>query len=102
MVNNKILGLVGLSARAGKICFGADSTEENIIKRKAKLIIIATDSSDRTKKRFTELCEKYNVPVILYSNIDGLSKSIGKQNKAIVGVKEANIAKEIEKIYNRG
>ena len=102
MINNKILGLVGLSARAGKICFGADSTEEAIQKRKAKLIIIATDSSERTKKRFTELCEKYNIPVILYSNIDEISKAIGKQNKAIVGIKEANIAKEIEKIYNRG
>ena len=102
MINDKILGLVGLAARARKISFGADSTEEEIQKRKAKLVIVAEDSSDRTKKRFTELCQEFNVPIIFYSNIEDISKAIGKQNKAIVSIKEANIAKQIEKVYNRG
>ena len=43
----------------------------------------------------------YNIPIIICSEIDELSKAIGKQNKAIVGVKDINIAAEIEKI-NRG
>ena len=34
--------------------------------------------------------------------IEELSKSIGKSNKAIIGVKDINIAKEIEKINNGG
>jgi len=28
LINKKILGLIGLSARARKVCFGADSVEE--------------------------------------------------------------------------
>ena len=102
MINNKILGLIGLSARARKICFGTDSTQQEIQKGKVKLIIVAENSSDRTKRKFTQLCEKNNIPILIYNNIDNISKSIGKENKAVIGIKEINIAKEIEKIYNRG
>ena len=36
MINNKILGLIGLAMKAGKVSFGADSVEEGIEKRKIK------------------------------------------------------------------
>ena len=93
---------MGLSSRAGKICFGTDSTIENIEKRKVKLLIIAKDSSERTKKRFFELSEKYNIHIIEFGTIDEISKAIGKQNKAVIGIKDINLGKEIEKIYNGG
>ena len=89
---------MGLSARAGKICFGTDSTIENITKRKVKLVIIAIDTSERTKMRFFELCEKYNIHIIEFGTIEQISKSIGKVNKAVIGIKDINLATEIEKI----
>ena len=46
MINNKIWGLVGLAARARKICFGADSVEQEMKKKKVKLVLIAQDSSE--------------------------------------------------------
>ena len=54
----RILGLIGLAAKARKICFGADSVEEQIKKRKVFLIIVATNSSDRTKEKFIKLSEE--------------------------------------------
>lgn len=102
MINNNILGLIGLAMKAGKICFGADSVEENIIKQKVKLLIISEDSSERTKNKFIKLCEKYNIPVIIDGDIDTLSKAIGKNNKAIIGIKDINFAEAIQKKYNGG
>ncbi len=102
MINNNILGLIGLAMKAGKICFGADSVEENIIKQKVKLLIISEDSSERTKNKFIKLCEKYNIPVIIDGDIDTLSKAIGKNNKAIIGIKDINFAESIQKKYNGG
>ena len=98
MVNNKIWGLVGLAARARKICFGADSVEQEIKKKKVMLVLIAQDSSDRTKTKFQNLCKENNVKSLIIGDIDTLSKSIGKQNKAIVGIKEENLAKQIIKV----
>lgn len=102
MINNNILGLIGLAMKAGKVCFGADSVEENLIKQKVKLLIISEDSSERTKNKFINICKKYNVPVIIDGDIDTLSKSIGKNNKAIIGIKDINFAESIQKKYNGG
>ena len=88
--------------KAGKVCFGADSVEENIIKQKVKLLIISEESSERTKNKFVKLCEKNNISVIIDGDIESLSKSIGKNNKAIIGIKDINFAKSIQKKYNGG
>ena len=34
--------------------------------------------------------------------IENLSKAIGKSNKAIIGIKDKNLAKEIQKKYDGG
>lgn len=88
--------------RAGKVSFGADSVEEGIIKRKVKLVIISKDSSERTKNKFIEICEKNKLPVIIDWDIESLSKAIGKNNKAILGIKDTNFADSIQKKYNGG
>lgn len=102
MSNKKILGLIGLAARARKICFGADSVELEIKKKKVNLIMVATDASDRSKEKFKKLGENYNIPIILEGEIEILSKAIGKSNKAIIGIEDVNLANEIQKIKNGG
>ena len=99
MTNKKILGLLGLASRARKITFGTDSTLQDIKKNKVKLVIVAEDASDRTKNKFIEATSNLSIPIIIFESIDNLSKAIGKDNKAIIGVKESNIATEIEKLY---
>ena len=88
--------------RARKISFGSDSVEEDIKRKKVYLVIIAKDSSERTKNRFIKLCNENNIEKIIISDIETISKKIGKNNKAIIGIKEKNIANQIQKIYNGG
>ncbi len=88
--------------RARKVCFGSDSVEEEIKKKKVFLVVIATDSSDRTKNRFINLCKENKIESIVISDIETISKAIGKNNKAIIGIKEKNISKQIQKILNGG
>ena len=102
MINNKVLGLIGLAMKAGKVCFGADSVEENISNKKVKLLIISKESTERTQKKFVEICNKNNIPVIIDGKIDILSKTIGKNNKAMIGIKDKNFANSIQKKYNGG
>ena len=102
MKNSKILGLIGLAARARKVSFGADSVELETQKNKVYLLILAQDSSSRTKEKFQKISEKYNVPIIITQTIEELSKAIGKSNKAILGIEDINLASEIQKIYNGG
>lgn len=102
MDNKKILALMGFAARARKICFGADSVETQIQKRKVKLVIIAQDASERTKEKFKTICTQSGVPIIIKGEIEVISNAIGKSNKAVIGIEDSNLANEIQKINNGG
>ena len=102
MIKNKIYGLLGLARRAGKISFGTESSIDTIERRKAKLVIIAEDSSDRTKKNFQNICKNYNIPIRIYGTIDEISQSIGQNNKAVIVIKDENFSNEIIKKIDGG
>jgi len=102
LINNKLLGLLGICAKAGKIVSGADACLEEIKTNSVKLLIIAEDASDKTKKNYIFYGDKYNIPVAIASTVDNLSKAIGKKNRAIIGVKDINLSNEIQKIINGG
>ncbi len=103
MINeNRVLGLIGISTKAGKISFGTESVKETIIKNKAKLVIVAEDASDRLKKNIMYECENFKVPIVTFSTIEKLSKSIGKTNKAVICIKDKNLGEEIYKIICGG
>lgn len=92
---SKTYGLLGISAKAGKLVSGTDLVLEEMNKARIYLVIIAEDASEKTKKNIVYYCDKNNVKHIFFGTIDELSKSIGKNNKAIIGVKDQNLAKAI-------
>ena len=102
MINNKVYGLLGLSAKAGKIAFGTDSCLEMIAKHKLKLVIVAEDSSERTINNFKEKCKQNDIDFYIFGKKDDLSKAIGKVNKTVIGIKDKNLAGAIIKILSGG
>ena len=53
----KIYGMIGMAKRAGKISTGAFICEKMIRSKQAKLVFLATDASDNTKKSIQNSCE---------------------------------------------
>lgn len=99
-MTNKVYGLLGICAKAGDIVSGTDITIENVEKKKAKLVIVAKDCSEKTIKNMKFICEKNKVPIHIFGKIEDLSKSIGKSNRGVIGIKNENLANEIaKKIY---
>ena len=98
MIKDRVYGLIGLSARARKITFGTDSTIQEIEKNKVKLVIVADDASERTKRKLEQKCNNYGVTILIFGKMEDISKAIGKSNKAVIGLTDINLSKEIEKI----
>lgn len=92
--------MLGLSMRAGKLAYGSDMCEEKLKFHKIKMLIVAEDASDNTKRRFNDLCTKYNVDYICFGTIDMLSKYIGKENKAVLGIMDLNFSSRIMELLN--
>ena len=100
--NNKICGLLGLATRAGKTVFGTEACIQAINKNKIKLLIVAKNAAERTKKNFVDICNNKRIPLIEELSIEELSQAVGKDNKAVIGLKDANFSNEIKKIINGG
>ena len=99
---NKIYGLLGLSSKAGKIFSGTDSVLQEVQKGNVNLIILAEDSSEKTIKNIKYYADKNNVEVIVFGTILNNSKAIGKENKAVIAVKDKNLADAILKVFHGG
>lgn len=97
MNSKKILSLLGLATKAGKVVSGEFSTEKSVKTGKGYLVIVADDASDNTKKKFRNMCDYYEVPMYELSDKEGLGKAIGKEFRASLAVQDYNFAEAIIK-----
>ena len=56
-------------------------------------MIIATDTSEKSKENVKYVCTNNEVDVIEFSTIEELSLAIGKKNRAIIGIKDKNFSR---------
>lgn len=92
---NKIYSLLGLATRAGKVVSGDDSTLLELKRGKVKLVIVAGDASDNTKKLFKDKSSYRSIPYVYFSTKLQLGLAIGKAPRAALGVKDENFAKTL-------
>lgn len=97
MNENKIIGYLGLATKAGKLVSGEFMTEKSVKEGRAKIVIVAEDASDNTKKMFSNMCEFYHVPMYTMSNKEILGHAIGKQFRASLAVLDDGLTKAIIK-----
>lgn len=89
---NKIYSILGIARKGGNISIGYDVTCLDVKDNKSKLVLIATDASDKTKKNVQFICDKYETKYIEYGEKEILGKSLGKKMVSVISVKDMNIA----------
>ena len=94
---DKVLSLIGLAMKAGKCVSGETMTESETKSGKAKFVIVAGDASENTKKKFTNMCTFYKVPMYLYGTKDELGAAMGKEFRASLAVNDRGLAAAIQK-----
>ena len=98
MSESKIYGLIGLAKRAGKTVSGSFLAEETVRSGKMSLLILAEDASDGTKKKLSDKCRYYRVPVFLFGNRERLGKAVGEGDRICVGICDSGFAGAIVKL----
>ena len=103
MMDTRILGSLGLCAKAGKLIFGVPMIIEAMQKRKKIFLVIeAGDTSDNTHKRITVKCSFYGVEKIrLDINGGELASAVGKSSSlAAIAITDEGFYKMVEKYFN--
>lgn len=99
-MDNAYLNMLGLAFRAGKISLGEETIVKEIQHRKAKLVIIASDTGRQTKKKLTDKCTFYNIPWKIAGNRDELSGAIGKSGRVALAILDDGFARKIESMLD--
>ena len=96
-VKDKVLSMLGLATRSRNVVSGGFATEQAVKIGKAYLVIIAEDASDNTRKKYSNMCEFYEVPYVYYSAKDVLGHSMGKEERTTLAVTDEGFADSIQK-----
>jgi len=93
--NNRILSLLGLCMKAGKIKSGEFGTTEAVKSSLANVVIVAADASDNTKKEFRDMCSFYKVSYYEFSTKEELGRAMGKDLRSSVAVCDEGFSKTL-------
>ena len=97
---DRVLSLLSLAMKAGKLVSGEFLTEKAVKTGKATLVIAAEDASDNTKKMFTNMCTYYEVPLYCWGKKEDLGACIGREYRAAVALTDPGfrdaVVKQIE------
>ena len=97
MKKNNVYSTLGLAMKSGNVVSGEFGTEKAVKSCKATLIIISSDASENTKKKFRNMCDFYKIPMIIMGTKEELGHAIGKELRSSMAILNQGFAESIEK-----
>lgn len=92
----KILNLLGLATKAGKVASGEFMTEKAVKSGRAGLVVVSEDASENTRTMFFNMCTYYKVPMYVFGNKEELGHAIGKELRASLAVTDAGFSRALK------
>lgn len=97
-MNNSYLGLLGLARRAGKLEIGDEAVKGACSRNLAKLLLVASDASERTKATFESIAESIELPCVTVSETrEEIGNALGKRPSAVVAICDTGFSAAIAK-----
>jgi ribosomal protein L7Ae-like RNA K-turn-binding protein len=94
-MNEKLLHLLGIARKAGRLTLGTDAAKESLQKRKTVLVLLASDLSKRTAADVNEAALQAGVPSrSIPPDLDDLGAALGKR-AGVVAVNDTGFAKKL-------
>lgn len=97
-MNNKLKSMFSLCKKSGNMLSGDVQVSQAISGKKAKLLIIANNASDNTKKNFEDKAKYYKVEYFIFGDRDEMSQLIGLNNKTVFCIIDENFANKIKEL----
>ena len=93
---DRVLSMLGIAAKAGKIASGEFATENAVKSGKAFLVVTASDASENTAKKFRDMTDFYRVPLVVYGTKESLGGCIGKDYRSSLAVTDEKLAEAVQ------
>lgn len=94
-INPKFWGMLSLSMKAGALSVGESRAAEKIRAGEASLIILSEDASGNTVKKFSNMGEYRNIPLIRVADRNSLGSAIGRKFAVVIAVHNEGFSKNL-------
>lgn len=93
-MNPKFYNYLGLASRAKKIVTG-DMLLPAIQSKSVALVLIASDASENTKKKYSDKCSYYGIDFYSIEDSETMNRAIGKNNRMTIGISDKGFAQKM-------
>ncbi len=101
-MDSSSLSFLGLARKAGKTLTGTAACVKGLKKGSIKLLLLQDGLSASTIDKFTYICRKNNVDVLVVNSYYKLGLAIGKEGIMIIGITDVGFAETIRKNFIGG
>jgi len=96
--NKRLMNLLGIARRAGKLDLGAEAAKQAVRRRRAKLVLLSADLSRRTGETVRAEAENAGVPAApLEAGMDEVEAALGKRT-GVIAVNDRGFAEALRKL----
>lgn len=96
-MKKKIHSYLGFAKKSRNLISGYNTCIYGLQKRRVRLLILADDVADNTKKKFKNLTEAAGVSLRIFGTVEELSEATGESGKGVYGIIDAQFAAVIQK-----
>ncbi|HYF39165.1 MAG TPA: ribosomal L7Ae/L30e/S12e/Gadd45 family protein [Gemmatimonadales bacterium] len=90
--SDRLLGLLGLGQRAGRIAVGVDAVRRELQAGTCWCVVLAEDASPRAIEKVVRLASAKRVPVLAGPCAEAIGAQLGKPPVMAVGVRDRALA----------
>lgn len=95
--HQKLLNLLGLAQRAGKIISGEEQVVKAIQHQEVQLVFLATDAASNLTKKILDKSQSYQVEVAHLFSTQELSIAVGRARK-VLAISDAGFTKKMRSL----
>ena len=97
-MDNGLIGLIGLARKAGKVEVGDEPVSIAARTHKARLILLAADAADNTRRRGSGLGQTGNCPALTLPLTKAeLGGAVGRESCALLALTDVGLAAAVTK-----
>ncbi len=94
----RIKSLVHLAQKGRMLEIGKTAVLILLKRRKAALILVAVDASEKLKQEIEVECRRYSIPLYIFSTRNELGKICSRDEVAVVGISDQHLAEGLKKL----
>ncbi|HEU4631031.1 MAG TPA: ribosomal L7Ae/L30e/S12e/Gadd45 family protein [Gemmatimonadaceae bacterium] len=95
MLERRLLGLLGLGARARSVVVGVEQVRDAARRGKLRLAVIAPDASENSREKVVPLLTARRIRMVEGPSAAALGGVVGRQATAAIGVVDEQLARGI-------